>query len=82
MPSRCSCSSQTLDEGLESAKIPYSYGFAIIALTVLVKVATFPLTQKQASPCNGNSAAGGLMSGRRGGQTPAGSGTPRSLPLT
>ncbi|KAG2431819.1 hypothetical protein HXX76_009313 [Chlamydomonas incerta] len=38
---------QTLDEGLESAKVPYSYGFAIIALTVLVKVATFPLTQKQ-----------------------------------
>ncbi|KAG2454439.1 hypothetical protein HYH02_001458 [Chlamydomonas schloesseri] len=38
---------QTLDDGLESAKVPYSYGFAIIALTVLVKVATFPLTQKQ-----------------------------------
>jgi hypothetical protein len=41
---------QTLDDGLEKANVPYSYGFAIIALTVLVKLATFPLTQKQASP--------------------------------
>ena len=27
--------------------VPYSYGFAIILLTVLVKAATFPLTKKQ-----------------------------------
>ena len=27
--------------------IPYSYGYAIIALTVFVKLATFPLTKKQ-----------------------------------
>lgn len=38
---------RVLDDGLEAAHVPYSYGFAIIALTVLVKVATFPLTQKQ-----------------------------------
>ncbi|EFJ49266.1 inner membrane ALBINO3-like protein 2, chloroplast precursor, partial [Volvox carteri f. nagariensis] len=38
---------RTLDDGLENAHVPYSYGFAIITLTVLVKLATFPLTQKQ-----------------------------------
>ncbi|GIL68424.1 hypothetical protein Vafri_21704 [Volvox africanus] len=38
---------RTLDDGLENAHIPYSYGFSIITLTVLVKLATFPLTQKQ-----------------------------------
>ncbi|GLC33769.1 hypothetical protein PLESTM_000109200 [Pleodorina starrii] len=38
---------RTLDDGLEKAHVPYSYGFAIIALTVLVKLATFPLSQKQ-----------------------------------
>ncbi|GFR49521.1 hypothetical protein Agub_g11564 [Astrephomene gubernaculifera] len=38
---------RTLDDGLEKAHVPYSYGFSIIALTVLVKLATFPLTQKQ-----------------------------------
>eukprot|EP00873_Tetraselmis_striata_P009006 jgi/Tetstr1/429270/TSEL_019188.t1 len=36
-----------LDQGLESAHVPYSYGFAIIMLTILVKAATFPLTKKQ-----------------------------------
>lgn len=36
-----------IDGGLEAAHVPYSYGFAIIILTVLVKVATFPLTKKQ-----------------------------------
>ena len=39
--------SQVIDNGLEAAHVPYSYGFAIIALTVLVKAATFPLSQKQ-----------------------------------
>jgi YidC/Oxa1 family membrane protein insertase len=38
---------QVLDTGLESAHVPYSYGFAIILLTILVKAATFPLTKKQ-----------------------------------
>jgi hypothetical protein len=33
---------------LESAGIPYSYGFAIILLTIMVKAATYPLSQKQA----------------------------------
>lgn len=39
---------QVLDEGLERGGVPYSYGFAIIVLTILVKAATFPLTKKQA----------------------------------
>ncbi|KAK9707476.1 hypothetical protein RND81_07G200000 [Saponaria officinalis] len=33
--------------GLSSVHVPYSYGFAIILLTVLVKAATFPLSKKQ-----------------------------------
>eukprot|EP00892_Ulva_mutabilis_P003407 jgi/Ulvmu1/1438/UM011_0168.1 len=36
-----------IDGGLEKLNIPYSYGFSIIILTFLVKVATFPLTKKQ-----------------------------------
>jgi hypothetical protein len=36
-----------LKDGLLSLHVPYSYGFAIILLTVLVKAATFPLTKKQ-----------------------------------
>lgn len=36
-----------LDDRLEAANVPYSYGYAIIILTCLVKLATFPLTQKQ-----------------------------------
>lgn len=41
---------QMIDSGLEAVAIPYSYGFSIIILTFLVKVATFPLTQKQVWP--------------------------------
>lgn len=37
---------EVLDGMLESAHVPYSYGFAIILLTLFVKVATFPLSQK------------------------------------
>jgi len=44
---------QAVDQGLEAAHVPYSYGFAIIALTVLVKAATFPLSKKQARSCLG-----------------------------
>lgn len=36
-----------IDAGLDKAGIPYSYGFSIIVLTVLVKVATYPLSKKQ-----------------------------------
>ncbi|XP_051134482.1 inner membrane protein PPF-1, chloroplastic isoform X1 [Andrographis paniculata] len=36
-----------LKGGLAAVHVPYSYGFAIILLTVIVKVATFPLTKKQ-----------------------------------
>lgn len=38
---------ELLNDLLEKAHVPYSYGFAIIALTVLVKAATFPLSMKQ-----------------------------------
>ena len=38
---------QVLDSGLSATGLPYSYGFAIITLTILVKVATFPLSKKQ-----------------------------------
>jgi hypothetical protein len=38
---------KVLDDGLEKLHVPYSYGFAIILLTVLVKLATYPLTAKQ-----------------------------------
>lgn len=38
---------KVLDSGLEAAHVPYSYGFAIIALTIIVKLATYPLTKKQ-----------------------------------
>uniref|UniRef100_A0A803KS03 Membrane insertase YidC/Oxa/ALB C-terminal domain-containing protein n=1 Tax=Chenopodium quinoa TaxID=63459 RepID=A0A803KS03_CHEQI len=38
---------KVLKDGLSTLHVPYSYGFAIILLTVLVKVATFPLTKQQ-----------------------------------
>lgn len=36
-----------IDKGLQTAGVPYSYGFAIIVLTLLVKLATYPLSAKQ-----------------------------------
>lgn len=44
---------QVLDQGISGAGIPYSYGFAIILLTILVKLATFPLSKQQVTsvPC-------------------------------
>lgn len=38
---------KVLNDGLTAIHIPYAYGFAIILLTVIVKVATLPLTKKQ-----------------------------------
>ncbi|XP_020580739.1 inner membrane protein PPF-1, chloroplastic-like [Phalaenopsis equestris] len=38
---------KVLKDGLSAVHVPYAYGFAIILLTVIVKVATFPLTKKQ-----------------------------------
>ncbi|GFQ05552.1 albino3-like protein 1 chloroplastic [Phtheirospermum japonicum] len=38
---------KVLKDGLSTLHVPYSYGFAIILLTVLVKAATFPLSKKQ-----------------------------------
>lgn len=38
---------QILKDGLLAVHVPYAYGFAIILLTVIVKVATFPLTKQQ-----------------------------------
>ena len=36
-----------LQDGLQSVNAPYSYGFSIILLTMIVKVITFPLTKMQ-----------------------------------
>ena len=36
-----------LQSGLETLHVPYSYGFSIVLLTLLVRTATFPLTKKQ-----------------------------------
>jgi hypothetical protein len=38
---------QVLKDGLSAVHVPYSYGFAIILLTIIVKAATLPLTKKQ-----------------------------------
>lgn len=38
---------KVLKDGLAAVHVPYSYGFAIILLTVLVKVVTLPLTKQQ-----------------------------------
>ncbi|XP_072976003.1 inner membrane protein PPF-1, chloroplastic isoform X1 [Typha angustifolia] len=38
---------KVLKDGLTSVHVPYAYGFAIILLTVGVKIATLPLTKKQ-----------------------------------
>lgn len=38
---------KVLKDGLATLHVPYSYGFAIILLTVLVKVVTYPLTKQQ-----------------------------------
>lgn len=38
---------KVLKDGLAAVHVPYSYGFAIILLTVIVKIATFPLTKQQ-----------------------------------
>ncbi|WCJ41210.1 Membrane protein insertase YidC [Euphorbia peplus] len=36
-----------LKDGLTAVHVPYAYGFAIILLTVIVKLATLPLTKQQ-----------------------------------
>ncbi|KAF8704987.1 hypothetical protein HU200_031237 [Digitaria exilis] len=38
---------KVLKDGLTAVHVPYSYGFAIILLTIIVKAATLPLTKKQ-----------------------------------
>ncbi|KAK9755209.1 hypothetical protein RND81_01G009700 [Saponaria officinalis] len=38
---------KVLKDGLSALHVPYSYGFAIILLTVVVKLATLPLTKQQ-----------------------------------
>lgn len=38
---------KVLKDGLQTVHVPYAYGFAIILLTVIVKVATLPLTKQQ-----------------------------------
>jgi len=36
-----------MQDGLDKVHCPYSYGYSIILLTLLVKVVTFPLTKQQ-----------------------------------
>lgn len=36
-----------LKDGLTAVHVPYAYGFAIILLTIIVKVVTYPLTKQQ-----------------------------------
>ncbi|KAM0953561.1 putative membrane insertase YidC/ALB3/OXA1/COX18, membrane insertase YidC/Oxa1 [Dioscorea sansibarensis] len=38
---------KVLKDGLSAIHVPYAYGFAIILLTVIVKIATLPLTKRQ-----------------------------------
>lgn len=38
---------KVMKDGLTAVHVPYAYGFAIILLTVIVKVATLPLTKQQ-----------------------------------
>ncbi|KAI3423641.1 uncharacterized protein J3R85_010842 [Psidium guajava] len=38
---------KVLKDGLSAVHVPYAYGFAIILLTVIVKVVTLPLTKQQ-----------------------------------
>ncbi|XP_073226168.1 inner membrane protein PPF-1, chloroplastic isoform X1 [Cicer arietinum] len=38
---------KVLKDGLTAVHVPYSYGFAIILLTLIVKAATLPLTKQQ-----------------------------------
>ncbi|KAF2321901.1 hypothetical protein GH714_004303 [Hevea brasiliensis] len=38
---------KVLKDGLSVVHVPYAYGFAIILLTVIVKIATLPLTKQQ-----------------------------------
>ncbi|EOY34084.1 63 kDa inner membrane family protein isoform 5 [Theobroma cacao] len=38
---------KVLKDGLSALHVPYSYGYAIILLTFIVKIATFPLTKQQ-----------------------------------
>lgn len=40
---------QVLKDGFSAIHVPYAYGFAIILLTVIVKIATLPLTKRQVS---------------------------------
>lgn len=47
---------QVLDSGLSMLHVPYSYGFAIILLTIIVKALTFPLSRKQARCASSRSA--------------------------
>jgi membrane protein insertase Oxa1/YidC/SpoIIIJ len=40
----------TLEGGLAAMHVPYSNGWSIIALTAVVKLATFPFTKIQVRP--------------------------------
>ena len=39
-----------LQTGLDALHVPYSYGYSIILLTLIVKTLTYPLTKQQVGP--------------------------------
>ncbi|PNH07484.1 Inner membrane ALBINO3-like protein 1, chloroplastic [Tetrabaena socialis] len=41
-----------LQEGLDKLHVPYSYGYSIILLTLIVKIVTYPLTKQQDENAN------------------------------
>lgn len=54
---------KVIDGGLIQLGVPYSYGFSIILLTVMVKAAIFPLSKQQVrrGPVPAGSTAGSCM---------------------
>lgn len=40
---------KALQDGLDKLHVPYSYGYSIILLTLIVKIITYPLTKQQVS---------------------------------
>ena len=40
-----------VQSGLDTLHVPYSYGWSIILLTLLVKLALLPITKKQVGQC-------------------------------
>lgn len=48
----CAKFAVALQSNLDKVHVPYSYGWSIILLTLLVKTAIFPITRKQVHGCS------------------------------